>query len=49
LLVKGNEGRGDNTFLVVNGSGDFDGVAGKMIIHPEPGRRKDRFHFDLVR
>jgi hypothetical protein len=48
LVVKGNEGRGDNTFLVVNGSGDFDGVAGKMTIHPEPGA-KDRFHFDLVR
>jgi hypothetical protein len=49
LFVKGNFGRGDNTFNVVDGTGDFAGVVGKMIRHPEPGRRKDRLHFDLVR
>jgi hypothetical protein len=48
LIVKGNLGRGDNNLLVVNGTGDFDGVAGKMIIHSGP-RNKDKWHFDLVR
>ena len=50
LVVKGNEGGGgDTSFLVVDGSGDFGGVAGKMVIQPEPGDRENRFHFDLVR
>jgi hypothetical protein len=49
LIVKGNFAPRDNNFLVVNGTGEFDGVAGKMIRHPEPGNRKDRLHFDLVR
>jgi hypothetical protein len=49
LIVEGNFGRGDQSFLVVNGSGDFDGVAGKMITHPLPGRNKEKWHFDLVR
>jgi hypothetical protein len=49
LVVRGNEGHGDTTFHVAYGSGDFAGVAGKMVIQPEPGNREDRFDFDLVR
>jgi hypothetical protein len=49
LVIKGNFGRGDNSALVTNGSGEFDGVAGKLITHPQPGQRKEKWHFDLVR
>ncbi len=49
LLVKGNIGRDDNTLLVVNGTGDFNGVTGKVTLHHYPGRRFDKLHIDLVR
>ena len=49
VVIKGNEGHGDQTFQVVDGSGDFAAVAGKMIIKPAPGPRKDRYQFHLVR
>jgi hypothetical protein len=48
IRVRGNVGRGDNRFNVVGGTGDFNGVAGKMLLH-NLGRRADRLHFDLVR
>src|SRR4051794_27846232 len=45
MIAKGNlGGRHDNTLLVVNGNGDFDGVAGKLIIH-----NNSEVHFDLTR
>lgn len=49
LLIKGNIGHGDNTLLVRNGSGDFNGVAGKITVHFAPGGHKDKLHFDLIR
>jgi hypothetical protein len=48
LRVRGNIGRGDNRFNVVGGTGDFNGVAGKMLLH-NLSPRADRLHFDLVR
>ena len=48
IRVRGNIGRGDNRFNVVGGTGDFNGVAGKMLLH-NVSRRADRLHFDLVR
>src|SRR4051794_14145586 len=48
LLVKGNFGRGDHTLLVINGNGDFDGVAGKVTVH-NLGGKFDKLHVDLVR
>ena len=52
LRVRGNiaavAGLGDNRFNVVGGTGDFNGVAGKMLLH-NLGRRADRLNFDLVR
>jgi hypothetical protein len=47
LFVAGNTGRGDNRLNVVGGTDDFNGVAGKMVIHSLGG--PDRLHFDLVR
>ena len=48
IRVRGNIGRGDNRFNVVGGTGDFNGVAGKMLLG-NLGPRADRLHFDLVR
>ena len=48
IRVRGNIGRGDNRFNVVGGTGDFNGVAGKMLLH-NLSPRADRLHFDLVR
>jgi hypothetical protein len=47
LLVAGNIGRGDKRLNVVGGTGDFNGVAGKLLLHTLS--RIDRLHFDLVR
>jgi len=47
LRVSGNIGRGDKRLNVVGGTGDFNGVAGKLQLHTL--RRIDRLHFDLVR
>jgi len=47
LLVAGNIGRGDKRLNVVGGTGDFNGVAGKLQLHTLS--RIDRLHFDLVR
>ena len=48
IRVRGNIGRGDNRFNVVGGTGDFNGVAGKLLLH-NLSPRADRLHFDLVR
>ena len=52
IRVRGNiaavAGRGDNRLNVVGGTGDFNGVAGKLLLH-NLGRRADKLHFDLVR
>lgn len=48
IRVKGNVGRDDNRVNVVGGTGQFDGVAGKMLIHQTSGKA-ERLHFDLTR
>jgi hypothetical protein len=48
IRVRGDFGRGDNRLNVVGGTGDFDGVAGKVLLR-SLGRRADKLHFDLVR
>jgi hypothetical protein len=50
IRVRGDLGRGgDLRVNVVGGSGEFNGVAGKMTIHSTKYRRTDKLHFDLVR
>ena len=46
LRVRGNIGPSDNRLNVVGGSGDFNGVAGKLLLL---GQRAEKLHFDLVR
>jgi hypothetical protein len=47
IKVKGDLDPGPDRLVVIGGSDDFNGVAGKMIAH---GTKKvDKFHFDLVR
>jgi len=48
LVVKGNVGGGDQTFSVVDGSGDFGGVVGKVYIR-DPAAPVSPIDFDLVR
>ena len=48
LRVRGNIGRRDNRLNVVGGTGDFNGVGGKVLLH-NVSRRADKLHFDLVR
>ena len=48
IRVRGDLGRGDQLVNVVGGSGQFNGVAGKMKIH-SVSRRIDKLHFDLTR
>ena len=47
LRVSGNLGHGDKRLNVVGGTGDFNGVGGKLLLHTLS--RHDRYHFDLVR
>jgi hypothetical protein len=47
IKVKGNLGRHDDRLNVVGGSGDFNGVAGKVLVH-DLGHNKSRLHFDLT-
>jgi hypothetical protein len=49
IWAEGNFGHGDHSLLVVDGSGDFAGAAGKAIFHRHQGRRLEKLHFDLVR
>ena len=48
IKLAGDVGRRDNKVNVVGGTGDFDGVAGKMLFHNVSGQF-DKLHFDLVR
>jgi hypothetical protein len=48
IRVGGNIGRGDIRLNVIGGSGDFNGVAGKVLVHGL-SPRADKLHFDLVR
>jgi hypothetical protein len=45
IQVNGNVGEGDNRLNVVGGTGDFSGVAGKMVLG---GPKGTRLNFDLV-
>ena len=47
ISVSGDLGRHDNRLNVTGGDGDFDGVAGKALLH-SVNPRVDRLHFDLV-
>jgi hypothetical protein len=49
IRVRGDFTRKDNRLNVVGGSGQFDGVAGKMKLHGTSNKRIDRLHFDLTR
>ena len=49
IRVRGNFDRHDKRLNVVGGSGQFDGVAGKMKLHGTSNKRVDRLHFDLTR
>jgi hypothetical protein len=50
IKVRGNLRRGDNRLNVVGGSGDFNGVAGKVVIRNLNRRgTKSMDKFDLVR
>jgi hypothetical protein len=46
IRVRGNIGRGDFRLNVVGGSGDFNGVGGKVLLL---GQSRSKLHFDLVR
>jgi hypothetical protein len=48
ISVSGDLGPHDNRLNVVGGTRDFNGVAGKMLLHTV-NSRVDRLHFDLVR
>jgi hypothetical protein len=48
IKVSGDIGRGDHRVVVLGGSDDFNGVAGKMLLH-SVSRDTDKLHFDLVR
>jgi hypothetical protein len=48
IKLSGDLGRHDNRVNVVGGTDDFNGVAGKMLLHGV-NRRIDKLHFDLVR
>jgi hypothetical protein len=48
IRVRGTLGAHDNRVEVVAGTDDFNGVAGKMLLHHLHGDT-DKLHFDLVR
>jgi hypothetical protein len=48
IRIRGDLEPHDNRLNVVGGDGDFDGAAGKVLLH-DVNRRVDRLHFDLVR
>jgi hypothetical protein len=50
IRVRGNIGRDDNRLSVVGGTKDFNGVAGKLLLHNQGSNGpRQRFHFDLTR
>ena len=48
LNARGDFGRNDAKLIVVGGKGDFNGVAGKIIVHSSRGRSA-RLSFHLVK
>jgi hypothetical protein len=48
ILVRGDLERHDNRLNVVGGTRNFDGVAGKLVLH-SLSERTQRLHFDLIR
>jgi hypothetical protein len=48
IAISGDIGRHDSRVNVVGGSHDFNGVAGKLLLH-NVNRRTAALHFDLVR
>jgi hypothetical protein len=42
-------GNNDNRFEVFSGTGDFNGVAGKVLVRDANRSNETRLHFDLVR
>ena len=48
IKVAGDLERHDNRLNVVGGTDDFNGVAGKVLLHTL-SRNTDQLHFDLVR
>jgi hypothetical protein len=48
IRVRGRIGPDDNRLNVVQGTHDFNGVAGKMLFH-DLNMNTQRFHFDFVR
>ena len=49
MRVRGDLDRGPDHLVVLGGTRQFDGVAGKLTIHSTSNRRIDKLHFDLVR
>ncbi|HEX3262788.1 MAG TPA: hypothetical protein VHR37_03925 [Solirubrobacterales bacterium] len=49
MRVRGDLDRGPDHLVVLGGSRQFDGVAGKVTIHSTRNRKIDKLHFDLVR
>ena len=46
IRVKGDLDTGPDHFVVIGGSDEFDGVAGKLTVHTA---KRIKYHFDLVR
>ena len=49
IRISGNLTPDDHRVNVVGGTGDFKGVAGKMVLRGTEGRHAAKLHFDLVR
>jgi hypothetical protein len=49
IRVRGDLDRGPDHLVVLGGTRQFDGVAGKVTHHSTKNRRIDKLHFDLVR
>jgi hypothetical protein len=49
MQVRGDLDRGPDHLVVLGGTRQFDGVAGKVTHHSTRNRRIDKLHFDLVR
>ena len=48
IRIRGDLERGDHHLVVLGGTRQFDGVAGKLTVH-HPNARFQTYHFDLVR
>jgi hypothetical protein len=49
IRVRGDLDRGPDHLVVLGGSRQFDGVAGKVTRHATKNKRIDKLHFDLIR